>query len=326
MAYNIGLLDYDVVRSKHYLAPNYDLGVTYAYYKSNKNYNVRLISSLSPNNLSQYDKIYVFKQNKYIAHPSGYVVDYYKYPIEEYGEGFIDKPIRPNLLETRFTRPDFSCYNNMLLFSMERPNHSLSWKINKKAKGKDYQPIRLYEKIDGEELKKDYPTSKKIIVYDDPVDILNNKDKWSYYNELLDSGHKIIFAQSLDISLLNDTNIIEQVITNSRYAPIRAKLVASNINDVVNWLVDYILTGKCKTVIHILVKLPIETSPEICFEYLMLMNYYNHKTKFRLKLRPMWDKDYLEKHRLALLAFNYLTGRPEIMSYYEYVLILLVYL
>ena len=319
MAYNIGLLDYDVIRTKHYLTPNYDLGVTYAYYKGDKNINIRFVSSLSPKNLSQYDKIYIFKRNKRIAHPSGYIPNYYQYPMEEYGEGFLNKPLRPNLLETRYLAPDFSCYNNMLLFTMEHPKHPLSWNINKKAKGKDYQGVRLYEKLDGEDLKKDYPTSKKIIVYDNPIDLLTDPDKWAYYNELLDKKHKILFAQSLDISLLNDTNILEQVLTESKYAPIRAKLIASDINDVMNWLVDFMLTGKCKKQVHILVKLPIETSPEICFEYLMLMNYYNHKTDFKLKLRPMWDRDYLEHYTLALLAFNYLTGRPEIMSYYEYV-------
>lgn len=319
MVTQIGLMDYDVLRTRYYIAPNYDLGLIYAYFKEDRNINVRLISSPSPNNLSQYDKIYVFKQSPYIPHPSGYIKDYYKYPIEEYGPGFIDKPIRPFQSETRFMLPDFSCYNNMLMFSLEKPNHRLSWRIDKQAKGGKYKPIRLYEVFDGEELKKDYPTDKYCMVYDNPVDILNNKEKLAYFNELVDKKHKILFAQSVDISALNDTNIIEQVLKEPRYSPFRKRMIASEINDNIEWLVNKVMSKEYGKTNTIMVKLPVNKSPEICFETLLSMNYYNHKTHFRLNLRPMWEKGYLENFDLALLAFRYLAEKPYYMSYYEYV-------
>ena len=319
MVTQIGLMDYDVLRTRYYTAPNYDLGLIYAYFKEDRNINVRLISSPSPNNLSQYDKIYVFKQSPYIPHPSGYIKDYYKYPIEEYGPGFIDKPIRPFQSETRFMLPDFSCYNNMLMFSLEKPNHRLSWRIDKQAKGGKYKPIRLYEVFDGEELKKDYPTDKYCMVYDNPVDILNNKEKLAYFNELVDQKHKILFAQSVDISALNDTNIIEQVLKEPRYSPFRKRMIASEINDNIEWLVNKVMSKEYGKTNTIMVKLPVNKSPEICFEILLSMNYYNHKTHFRLNLRPMWEKGYLENFDLALLAFRYLAEKPYYMSYYEYV-------
>jgi hypothetical protein len=177
MVKQIGLMDYDTLRTKWYIVPNYDLGLVYAYLKDDKNINVRLISSPTPTNLSQYDKIYVFKKSPFIPHPSGYIEGYYKLPIEEYGPGFIDKPLRPFLLETRDMRPDFSCYNNMILFSMNKPHSRLAWKIDPRAKGGKYKPVRLYENFEGEELKKDYPYSKYCLIYDDPVDIINNKEK-----------------------------------------------------------------------------------------------------------------------------------------------------
>ena len=77
----IGLLDYDLLRTKNYIVPNYDVGVIYAYYKNNKNVSIRLISSLSYNNLNQYDKIYLFKTSKSLPHPSGLIKNYYKLPI-----------------------------------------------------------------------------------------------------------------------------------------------------------------------------------------------------------------------------------------------------
>lgn len=37
--------------------------------------------------------------------------------------------------------------------------------------------IRLYEEFEGEELLKDYPTERYNIIYDDPTDIVLNKEK-----------------------------------------------------------------------------------------------------------------------------------------------------
>lgn len=320
MVKSIGLMDYDVLRTKYYVAPNYDLGLVYNYLKQDVNLNVRLISSPSPANLEQYDKIYIFKQSPFIPHPSGFIKDYYKLPIEEYGPGFIDKPLRPFLIETREMLPDCSCYNNMILFSLDKPKNKIAWKIDQRfAVGKEYQPIRLYEKFEGEELKKDYPTSKFCLLYDDPVEILNNKEKWEYYQELRGKKHKFLFAHTLDISQLNDTNILEQVITKSKYAAFRRRMIATKFNDNIDWLVNRMMGEKYRRLGMILVKLPTDSTPEACFEALLLMNYYNHKTDFKLNLRPMWEKGYLENYDLALLAFKYLVGKPQYMSYYEYV-------
>ena len=126
MVKSIGLMDYDVLRTKYYVVPNYDLGLVYNYLKQDVNLNVRLISSPSPANLEQYDKIYIFKQSPFIPHPSGFIKDYYKLPIEEYGPGFIDKPLRPFLIETREMLPDCSCYNNMILFSLDKPKNKIA--------------------------------------------------------------------------------------------------------------------------------------------------------------------------------------------------------
>lgn len=319
MIRQIGLMDYDVIRTKYYVAPNYDLGLIYAYYKNDKNYNIRLISSPHPNNLQQYDKIYIFKQSKDIPHPSGYIKDYYKLPIEEYGPGFIDKPLRPFLLETKNIEPDFSCYNNMLLFSMSKPNHSLSWRIDKNARGGKYQPIRLYEDFQGEELKKDYPKGKYCLIYDSPVELLNNKEKKRYIDELLAEKKHLLLAHPLDISLLKDTNILEQVFVKNKYAPFRKRLVATKINDNVEWLISKVLNQEIKKTGTIMVKLPTDVSQEKCLETMLSMNYYNHISHFRINLRPMWEKGYLEDNDLAYLAYRYLADKPYYMSYYEYV-------
>ena len=57
------------------------------------------------------------------------------------------------------------------------------------------------------------------MVYDNPVDILNNR-KTCIFQRACRPKHKILFAQSVDISALNDTNIIEQVLKEPRYSPL----------------------------------------------------------------------------------------------------------
>lgn len=319
MVTQIGLMDYDALRQRYYIVPNYDLSLVYAYLKNDKNLNVRLISSPYIDNLKQYDKIYVFKQSPFMPHPSGWIKDYYKLPIEEFGPGFINKPLRPYFTETRYMEPDCSCYNNMILYSLSKPKSRLAWRIDKKARGGKYQPLRLYEEFEGEDLKKDFPTSKYGMIYDDPVDILNNKDKWEYYNSLLEKGHRFLFAQTVDISRVNDTILLERVMNETKYANFRHRLIASKINDNVEWLVNQVLSNQYNKRVLILVKLPTDSTPEKCLETMLLMNYYNHKTRFKISLRPMWEKGYLEDNVLALLAFRYLTSKPHLMSYYEYV-------
>jgi len=140
--------------------PNFDLCVTYTYLKQNLDNSVHLITSTSAANLNKYDKIYAFKMYRHTKHPVTFIPNYYKYPIEEYGPGFIDRPLRPFLLETREILCDGKCYNPILQFSIENRFHPSAWHISKGAiKGK-YTPIRLYERFEGEELKRDMPVTK----------------------------------------------------------------------------------------------------------------------------------------------------------------------
>lgn len=322
----IGLVDFDVLYGHTYKCPNYDLAVVYAYLKNDKNINVRLVSSFSLQNLQQYDKIYIFKQNSIIPHPVTVIKDYYKLPIEEYGPGFIEKPLRPFLLETKYILPDASCYNNMILYSMSHKHSKISWKISRQAKGGKYKLIRLYEMFEGEELLKDYPVERYNIIYDDPIDIVLNKQKWDYFNQLLDQKKIFTFAQSLDISKITDTNILEQIISERKYACLRKSLIATEINDTVEWLINLLLERRHLNKLHtISVLLPKEQGPERCLEVMLLIKYYNCKMydkQLRVqlgRLEAYGREEWFTGYDLALFAFRYLHGTPDKMSYYEYV-------
>lgn len=314
----IGLLDYDLLRTKNYIVPNYDVGVIYAYYKNNRNISIRLISSLSYNNLNQYDKIYLFKTSKSLPHPSGLIKNYYKLPIEEYGMGFINKPYRPFILETREICPDFTCYNNMLKFSLDRPNHPLAWRINKNAKGKKYSPIRLYEKLNDEILKKDYPITTYNVIYDDPVDLLNDTRKKQYLEELIEKGHHFYFAQSLDISRINDTNILSQVLQERKFASLRKRLCISDIRKNTDFILEGILSGEYHKNIRAIAILD-SSDLKNYFTDMLIINYYNHKSKGRILITPVGDRSMFKENTFILSLFNYLNKAFRYMSFYEYI-------
>lgn len=320
MISNIGLMDYDTLFRRAYVAPNYDLGVTYAMLKEDKNLNVRLITSLSPSNLREYDKIYIFKIDSFLPHPSGVIDNYYSYPIEEFGPGFLDRPLRPKLLETRFLTPDFTCYNGMLIFSMQYPKYRISWKIKPGARGKNYQPIRLYEKLDDEDLRKDFPTQRYCTIYDDPTELFNNPEKYAYLEDLTKRQKRtLLFVQRVDISLLRDTNILERIITDKSYVGLWQRMVASSINDNVKWLMKKAGSGELKRRCKVEVKMPVDKSPKACLLTLLELNLWNHKAKFKALLYPSYIGNYLAKSDFALLAFKYVLKGARYMSYYEYV-------
>ena len=317
--YLIGLMDYDAIKRGYYKAPNYDLGVTYAALKEDKDKAVRLITSFSSRNLKQYDKIYIFRVLNFLPHPSTAIKDYYSYPIEEYGPGFNNKPLRPNELETKFTTPDFTCYNGMIIYSLSNPKSKIAWTIDKKPMTKKEQPIRLYEQFDGEELKKDLPKKKNLMIYDDPVNILNSATKMAELDNLLDKNYKIRFAQEMDISRVTDTNILERVFKHNKYALLRQRIMCSDIFTNVPWLLERYINKEYKKPIRIDVNMDGSLTPDQCLKILLTMGYWNAKTHYIFKLIPTWGRTYYYKDKLVLAAFNYLLLSPEKQSYYDYV-------
>lgn len=207
----------------------------------------------------------------------------------------------------------------MILYSRDHLYSKISWKISVGAIGKKYQPVRLYEIFDGELLRKDIPTEKYICIHDNPADIVNNKESWDLYNDLINSKHKILFAQSLDISLLKDTNILERLVYDKRYASIMKDLMASDLYSNVEWLVSQIINSENKLQGYIKVNIPPGLDNSKVLRTLLLMGYWNAKTNRQVRLSPAWGKEYYKTNDLVLCAFNYLLKKPHLMSYYEYV-------
>ena len=315
----IGLMDYDCLVQKKYIAPNYDLGLVYAYLKTAPNINVRLITSLSPQNLNKYDEIYLFRQSKHLGHPSRAIPNYFRMNIKEYGPGFNNRELRPYLQETYFLQPDFTCYNPILQLSVDQPSHKLAWNVKQAVKSKYYQHVRLFQSLNGELLRKDIGFNKtKLAIHDDPVLLLSTKSGQDLLKELIDQKHQLFFIQPLDISLLEDTNIIEQVITDSNLATLRNRLMISVMNSSALWFINYFINHKCKrTNVLVLFEKGKEKDYYVCS--MLDLHYYNHRTGYKLWLRPYHDREIVQTSPLAHCAYRFLYKTPYLMSFYEYI-------
>lgn len=315
----IGLMDYDCLVQKRYVAPNYDLGLVYAYLKDDPNLNVRLITSFAEQNLAKYDEIYLFKWSKHLAHPSSIIKNYFQLNIKEYGPGFRGREMRPFARETCYLEPNFTCYNPILQLSVDNPTHKLSWNTKSGVKSKYYQHVRLFQEVEGELLRKDVGFHKnKLAIHDEPLMLLTTPAGQEILRELLQAGHKLFFIQPLDISLVEDTNIIEQVIKDKNLATLRNRLMISVMNSSALWFINYFITHKCKrTNVAVLFDKGKEKDYYVCS--MLELNYYNHRTKYTLWLRPFYDKEVVQTSPLALCIYRFLYKTPYLMSFYEYV-------
>lgn len=82
-----------------------------------------------------------------------------------------------------------------------------------------------------------------------------------------------MFAQPLDISLLNDTNILERIVQDKKYASIMKDLMASDLYVNVEWLVSQVIKNEIKSQVHIKVNIPPGLDNAKVLRTLLLMGY-----------------------------------------------------
>lgn len=207
----------------------------------------------------------------------------------------------------------------MILYSITYPRSRISWRIDKKAVGKKAQRLRLYENFEGEDLRKDFPSQKNIIIYDDPADFLNCPAKWDLYNELLEERYHIHFSQNLDIALVNDTNILERVFDDVKYVSIRRNVMTTNLYKNSERLINSYIKKEHTSSLRLKVFIPPELPYDRVLQLLLTIGYWNSKTKYRVWLTPVYGRHYYKENKLVWGAFNYLRSKPYKMSYYEYI-------
>lgn len=159
----IGIIDLDFISTREFCNYNFGVLLVSSYYLE-QGLKVRLIIDLTYENLSKYDKIYIFKDYKTKIKPINLIKNYYLLPVEEYGEGFINKPLLPDLPNLIYTQVKTDVYKPILTYLRKG---GTAFKLSPKWK-ESYVPSKIFFHSDGELLLREEPRKGRLLIYDEP--------------------------------------------------------------------------------------------------------------------------------------------------------------
>lgn len=165
----IGILDWDLLSTKKFCNYNFGVLLVSSYYLE-QGIKCRLILDISYDNLKKYNKIFVFKDYKTKSVPLNFIPKYLFLPIEEYGEGFPNRPQFPDLPKIIYTKINTYIYKPLLYYISEGGKNFIldkDWK-------KDFFPSKLFFEQDGELLLREEGIHKKMYIYDNPLLFFNS--------------------------------------------------------------------------------------------------------------------------------------------------------
>lgn len=193
----IGIIDFDLLSTSQLCNFNYGVLLLSSYYLE-QGLKVRLIINLSYDNLSKYSKIYIFKDYKTNVMPINLIKSYYSLPVEEYGEGFPNRPDLPDLPNLIYTKLRTDIYKP-LLFYINNGGKKFSLGPNW---SENYTPTYLFFEKDKEVMLREDPVAKRLLVYDDPLLCFSTTFRRNMMTDLL-KRCRIKFVKPLRISALS---------------------------------------------------------------------------------------------------------------------------
>jgi hypothetical protein len=233
---NIGIVDFDLLSTKKLCAYNFGVLAVSSYYKI-QGVKVRLIINLEYDNLIKYDKIYIFKDYKTKIYPINFINNYYSLPIEEYGEGFKNRPLLPDLKDIVYTQLKTDVYQPLIYYIK---NGGKQFSLDDNWIWQYQAPIKFFYEKDGEILLRQDTTEKRLLVYDDPLIFFTTQIGIDKMTEI--SKRCIIrFVKPLRIGLV-DPKWYDALMMNDRIISFKQRLYAQSTDD---FLYDFILW--CKT-------------------------------------------------------------------------------
>jgi hypothetical protein len=225
----IGLIDLDLLFTKELSQPNYELCAFATYLKQQK-IGARLILDTSLKNLKRYNKIYIFKSHKYTPGPAQVIREYYKINAEEYGEGFLLRPLHPDIPELFYITPETEIYLPLVNFLEKNPGNR-KYKLKNISWFYKYKLVKHFNVVDGEVLVRlPIPVQdKNVLIYDDPLLFFKTERGKAALRTLTET--KIVqFATPLDISELSEESDYEILMREPRLATLRKNLYSSRQN------------------------------------------------------------------------------------------------
>lgn len=164
----IGIIDWDLLSTKRFCNYNFGVLLVSSYYLE-QGVKCRLILNTSYENLQKYKKIYIFKDYKTLNVPINTIKRYMSLPIEEYGEGFADRPLIPDLPEIIYTKVNTDIYKPILYYIQQGGKN---FSIDPKWRSQFF-PSKLFFEREGELLLREEGLRRYMYIYDDPLLFFN---------------------------------------------------------------------------------------------------------------------------------------------------------
>lgn len=245
---NVGIIDLDFLETKKLCSYNFGVLLVSSYYLK-RGRKVRLIIDLQYDNLKKYDKIYIFKDYKTRVFPANIIKNYYSLPIEEYGEGFPNKPLLPDLPELIYTPINTTIYQPIISYIRQGGKQ---FQIDENWPNKNYVPVKIFFEQDGELLLREEPKQKYLWIYDDPIVFFTTSIGRQKMTELLKKSI-IIFIKPLRISVIPPDNY-ETIMLSGRIRHHKSRLYAIDgdpyLDDFINWCETHRIPGYTKMAIR----------------------------------------------------------------------------
>lgn len=231
----IGLVDFDFLSTKKLCNYNFGVLLVSSYYLAQGS-KVRLIINLSHENLVKYDKIYIFKDYKTKIQPINLIKDYYSLPVEEYGEGFNDKPLLPNLPDLIYTQVKADIYQPIIYYIK---NGGSQFSIDKNWNEK-YVPTKLFFTLDNELLLREEPKRGKLLVYDEPSLFFTTELGRQKMTEMLKRSI-IKFVKPLQIGIV-EPSYWQEIFKTNHLVSFKERLYANEDDPYLEEFLDWCMT------------------------------------------------------------------------------------
>ena len=269
---NIGLIDFDFLSTKKLCNYNFGVLLVSSYYLEQGS-KVRLIINLNRDNLLQYDKIYIFKDYKTRIQPVNLIKDYYSLPVEEYGEGFLNRPLYPTLPNLIYTRIRTDIYKPIIYYIK---NGGEKFSLDEKWRD-EYFPTKIFFDLDGEMLLREIPTKKKLLIYDDPSIFFTTELGKQKMTELLKKSI-IKFVKPLRIGIIPSENW-EYMFSQKRIVSFKQRLYGKEDDPYLDSFVDWVVNGN----VNGKIKIAIQTKDGLKWFKRQGGNIYGNYGNYRLK-------------------------------------------
>lgn len=230
----IGIVDFDFLSTKELCNYNFGVLLVSSYYLE-RGTKVRLILDLSYDNLIKYDKIYIFKDYKTKIKPINLIKNYYSLPIEEYGEGFTDKSLFPNLPNLIYTKIKTDIYKPILYY-IEKGGDKFSLS---KTWNNNYIPTKIFYELDNELLLREEPKGYRLLIYDEPTIFYNTILGRQKMTEMLKSSI-IKFVKPVHIGII-EPKYWEEIFHSKSIVKAKNRLYANHDDPYLDSFIDWSL-------------------------------------------------------------------------------------